>query len=212
VTTKLLIYQDAILYLGERQLASLTENRESRRVLDAVWDAGLIDFVLEQGLWNFATRAVRIDYAPSITPPFGYRRAFDKPTDWILTAAVSLDEYFTDPFRQYVDEAGFWLADYDQLYIKYVSNDTSYGGDLSLWPRSFSNYVSAHMAHMASLRLSQSEEKRARLKEDAKSALSSARGKDGANEPPAPMPRGTWSRSRSGGGNGDRGNPGSLIG
>jgi hypothetical protein len=38
--SKLKLYNDALGILGERRLASLTENREPRRVLDEVWDAG----------------------------------------------------------------------------------------------------------------------------------------------------------------------------
>lgn len=215
-TNRLLLYNAAILAMGERQLTSISENREPKRVLDVVWDCGAIDFVLEQGLWNFAMRTVRIDYSPSVEPDFGYSRAFDKPTDWIRTAGFSLDEFFATPLNQYTDEAGFWFADADQIYVRYVSNDASYGSDLSLWPQTFVKYVAAYLAWEAAGRLSQSEEKLARLEKLMKARLRDARSKDGMNQPAAFPPRGSWSRARGGGGRGgpmgDGGATGGLIG
>ena len=38
--TRLQLYNSALLLLGERNLASLSENREPRRLLDHVWDTG----------------------------------------------------------------------------------------------------------------------------------------------------------------------------
>ena len=131
-TTRLKLYNEALItFLGERALGSLAENREPRRVLDAVWDNGAIDYCLEQGLWNFATRAQQITYSPSVEPPFGYRYAFTKPDDYVRTAAVCSDERFNCPLTQYADEGGFWFADLDTLYVKYVSDDDQYGYDLS---------------------------------------------------------------------------------
>lgn len=211
-TTRLLLYNAAMLDIGERQLSSLTENREPRRVLDIVWDTGAVDFVLEQGLWNFAMRTVEIEYAPSITPAFGYARGFDKPTDWVRTAALCSDESFNVPLTQFVDEAGYWFAHLDALYVKYVSNDASYGADLSLWPQSFVKYAAAYLAHAAALRLTQSEEKVKKIERQMQRALIDARSKDAMNEPTMFLPRGSWLRARRGGGGGDRGNSGSLIG
>lgn len=211
-TTRLLLYNSAILLLGERQLSSVTEAREPRRVLDMVWDVGAVDFVLEQGLWNFAMHTVQLTYSPSLTPDFGYRRAFDKPTDWIRTAGLCLDEYFREPLNAYNDETGHLFCDHDEIYLRYVSNDSEYGGDLSLWPQTFTKYVAAYLAYEAAPRLTQSEEKQEKLRRTMESRLVDARSKDAMNEPAAFPPRGAWIRRRRGGGGGDRGNRGSLIG
>ena len=85
-TTKLLIYNDALMICGERKLASLTEDREPRHLLDHVWDNNGVDACLEQAQWHFAMKTVRLDYDPSVTPEFGYNRAFEKPSDWIITS------------------------------------------------------------------------------------------------------------------------------
>jgi hypothetical protein len=159
MTTRLTLYNDALLLVGERSLASLTEEGEPRRLLDVVWDHNGVDACLEEAQWEFAMRTVRIDYDPGIEPDYGYTRAYDKPDDWILTSAFCSDEFFRVPILRYVDEAGYWFSDYDSVYVRYVSNDASYGGDLSKWPRSFTEFVAAHFASKIILTLSSDEAK-----------------------------------------------------
>lgn len=212
-TTRLLLYNSAILLMGERQLSSITENVEVRRALDIVWDTGALDYVLEQGLWNFALRTAMIDYSPSVSLNFGYSRAFDKPTDWIRTVALCSDEYFREPLNQYADEAGFWYADLDTLYVKFVSNGADYGNDLSLWPQTFVKYASAYLAHAAGQRLTYSEERLDKIDKKMKTALTEARSRDAMNEPTAFLPQGSWTRARQGGRRRrDGGSSGNLIG
>ena len=114
---KLLLFNNALLLCGERTIGSLTEARESRRLLDAVYDGGANKTCLEAGLWNFATRSLKIEFDPSIDPDFGFQRAFEKPSDWCRTGTVSVDEYFGIPLKgfQFSDEGGFWFADIDTL-------------------------------------------------------------------------------------------------
>ena len=92
MTTRLEIYNSALMICADRTLASLNENREPRRLLDIVFDNGGIDACLEKGQWKFAMRAVRLDFDPGITPDFGYRRAFPIPVDWVFTSSFSSDE------------------------------------------------------------------------------------------------------------------------
>lgn len=157
MTSRLSLYNDALLMAGERALASLTENVEARNLLDQVWNNNGVDACLEEAQWEFAMRTVRIDYDPGITPDFGYARAFQKPTDWILTSALCSDEFFKVPVLRYVDEAGYWYSDLDSLYVRFVSNDAAYGGDMSKWPRSFTEFVAAHFASKIILKTSNDE-------------------------------------------------------
>ena len=159
MTDKLSVYNDALLLCGERAISGLTENREPRYLLDQVWDNGAIEHCLEQGQWHFAMRTIRVDYDPAVEPEFGYQYAFDKPTDWVLTAAFCSDEYFNWPITRYTDENDYWFADETIVYVKYVSNDTAYGSDLSLWPISFKDYVAAYMAGQIVGKVSASDEK-----------------------------------------------------
>jgi len=212
-TSKLKIYNSALTICGERHLASLTEDRKSRRLLDHVWDNDGIETCLEYGQWKFATKAVKFDYDTSITTDFGYARGFSKPTDWVVTSAVCTDEYFSAPLIRYSDENSYWYADLDEIYVKYVSNASDFGRDLSLWPATFEKFVSAFFASEIIWALTQDDAKvdRAEMKLD--KARSKAKNSDamaGPQQFPAP---GTFvgSRYRSRGTR-DRGNRNSLIG
>ena len=60
MTDKLSIYNGALSILGERRLASLTENREPRYKLDDVWDNNFVRRLLQMGQWQFAQRTVQL--------------------------------------------------------------------------------------------------------------------------------------------------------
>ena len=210
-TTRLTLYNGALRLIGERKLASLTENREPRRVLDDAWDDGAVRFCLEQGLWNCAMRTIRIDYDPSVDPGFGYRFAFDKPEDWVRTAGVAEDEYFNAPLTRYTDEAGYWYSDLQTLYVRFVSDHASYGGDLSLWPQTLVKYVQGHLAEEICERITQHAEKLDGIQKKTKKRLTNARSKDAMNEGASFMPQGSWSAARQGGWRRDRAR-GTLIG
>lgn len=212
MASRLGVYNNALSFLGERRLEKLTENREPRRALDAIWNDGFVDYVLEEGFWNFATRTVMLDYSTSISPPFGYNRAFDHPTDYIRLVAISDNEYFEPPLNRYDDEGAYWYADIDQIYIRYVSNDASFGGGLSLWPETFSEWAASHLAFKTAPRLTRSATTVDELRKAAKKLLVDARSKDAMGQPVKFPPRGSWSRARIGGGSRDRGSRGRLIG
>lgn len=148
-TDRLKIYNGACLLLGEIGLnptTGLTENREIRTLLDAVWDDGGVRFCLEQAQWHFAMRTSRFDYDPSITTQYGLSKAFSKPSDWVLTSGVFAEEYLQTPLLEYADEAGYWYADLDEIYVRYVSDDASYGTNYASWPATFTDYVKAYFA------------------------------------------------------------------
>lgn len=210
--SKLTVFNGALREIGERKLSSLTENREPRRVLDSVWDNDFIRQCLSEGLWNFAMRTVELTYSPSVSPDFGYTRAFDKPTDWVRTASMSADDRFATPLLQYNDEAGYWFADLDTLYVRYVSDDDEYGADLSLWSPKFTLFVETELAARTAKRITGSDSEAAAIRKRADDALKKARSVDAMDEPTKMIPRGSWVTARGGRSRRDRGNRGSLIG
>jgi hypothetical protein len=213
VTTQLTIYNGALLVAGERFLSSLTEQVEPRRLLDHIWSNGGIEFCLEQGQWHFAMCTVQLDYDSSVEPPFGYNRAFTKPTDWILTSAVCSDPFFRTPLTRYSDEAGYWYSDLDTIYVRYVSNDTAYGMDLNKWPETFREYVEAYFASRILLKLSDSEEKVTKAEKLTAKRLATAKSKAAMAEPTAFPAQGGWTSARRRFSNRrDGGGTGSLIG
>lgn len=200
MTSKLSVYNGCLTkFLGERKLASLSENREPRRVLDDIWDDDFVKGCLESGEWNFAARTAALDYSSSVDPPFGYIRAFEKPEDWCRTITVALDPYFDVPLLRYVDEQAYWFCDSDVLYVKYVSNDVEYGQDYSLWPPSFTQWAECHLAALACERITQSATKREALDKKDAQLLRKATSTDAMNDPVSFPPTGSWVNARLGG-------------
>jgi hypothetical protein len=211
VTTKLQIFNGALLELGERNLASLSESREPRRLLDAVWDTGALNFCLNAGQWKFATRSSMLESSPSVTPAFGYANAFEIPSDFVRTVAFCADEYFNSPITQYSSEGGFWFSDVEPIYLKYVSNDTDYGADFSLWPPNFILYVQAYLASRIAKRNNQNKSDWQDLMNLVGFRLKEAKASDAMEGPTQFPPSGSWVRSRSGS-NGERASRNRLTG
>ena len=210
------MYSAALRVLGQPKLSSLSDTDENRYLLDGVWDENARDYCLEQGNWNFATRTIKLEYDSSVSEPdFGFQRAFTKPTDWLKTVQLASDEYFQCPLPDlgYSDEQGYWWSDIDTLYVQYVSNDSSYGNSLSLWPQTFVKYVEAYLAEQAAPRLFQTEEKIGVIRKLTLRRLLDARAKDGLNEGAGIFPSGSWAAARRGGwGRRDRGSRSRLTG
>lgn len=211
---QLLLYNAALRILGEGSLGSLTENREPRRLLDSVFNSGGIDYCLQQAYWKFAIRTQQLEFDPSISPSFGYRKAFPLPDDFIRTYMISGDEYFSVPLLEYREEAGYIFCDYETIYFSYISNDSQYGNDTSLWPETFKYYVQSHFAAEIAERLIQNDTKLANAFKIRKTRLMDAKSKDALENPTQFPPVGSWVMSRRSGrvSRRDNGNRGNLYG
>lgn len=207
MATRLTLYNEALRILGERRLTSATEARDHRYHLDDAYDTATAH-CLEGGFWNFAMRAVEID-AEATDPEFGFSFMFVKPDDWVRSYIVSPNAALDIWMEPLNDEAGYWFANVDPLYAKYVSNNAGYGMALASWPQTFADYVSARLALQVCPTVSSgSAEKLDNLMKIEKRALITARAKDAMNEPPGRSPRGTWANARGWG----RGNNGTTRG
>lgn len=198
MTAKLELYNNALAHAGERKLSSLSEGVEARRILDDVY-AQAVEYGLERGMWNFAQRTVSIDTSTTYTPAFGYNYAFERPTDWVRTIKVADNERFEPIMLDFEDEGDYWYCDADPIYVKYVSNGVTFGGDLSRWPATFAEYIEFSLARRICKRLVTSNVDFEQLQKDEKEALKTARAADALNQPPGFPPAGSWVRSRGGG-------------
>lgn len=201
MSTRLQLYNNALLICGERFLATLTDSGEPRRLLDHVWDSGGVHACLERGQWKFAMRTVLVDYDVDITPPFGYRRAFTKPSDWCVTSALCQDEFFQVPLLQASDENGFWYCDLDQIYVRYVSDDSAFGGDLSIWPMGFFQYVSTYFASRIIDKLASDKDTIEHISHPRSGtlrlSLDIAKNTDAMADPPKFPPPSSWNTARN---------------
>lgn len=212
MATKLALYNGALLECGERSLASLSENREPRRLLDQVWDTNAVDYCLSLGQWTFAKRSAEIAPDTGIDPGFGFTNAYLIPDDHVRTAGVWADERGQVPLTQYVVENKYWFADINPIFVSYVSNDASYGGDLTLWPPDFVRVVEVYLASRIARKLTQSLQDEDTLLKKMRMLLADASSGDAMENPTKFPPRGSWVRSRTSGARSDRGSRGDLIG
>ena len=196
---KLQVYNGALLHLGATTLATLTEERKSRRVLDTIWAAGAVRYCLEQGYWNFATRTIKIEATPSLEPDFGYRYAFTKPLDFVRLVSISLDEYLTIPLNNFSDEDSYWFANCDVLYVSYVSDDVNYGASLGNWTETFTRFVELYLASRSSASITHDSTIVSKVEKLYKDALSTAKTKDATNQGAKETPLGKLARARLGG-------------
>ena len=217
-TDRLKIYNGALLICSERELASLSENVAARHMLDLVWNDAGVRYCLEQAQWHFAMRSSRLDYNASIAPDWGFRKVFDKPTDWVATSGVFQDEYLTTPLLRYADEVAYWFCDLEQIFVKYVSDDAAFGGDLSRWPASFIEYVKAYFASRIVRKLPGGSEKIDDICHPKTGVLAKAllvaKNKAAMTQPATFPSRGTWAAARFRGlqTRRDGGNTNQLIG
>jgi len=199
--TKLGVINDSLRLLrnGKLSASELAGNtREPARLANDIWDNDFVRGCLEDGCWRFALRACQILYEPGIDPQFngqGLQYAYQKADDWIRTIGVFVDAHMQCPHDCYYDEAGFLFSDLDTLYVRYISDDVSFGGNLAIWPRSFQDYASAKLASRMAGPLTDDGRSMMGL---AAQVLSDARGKDVVNEPTRTMPAGSWVRARAG--------------
>jgi hypothetical protein len=196
--SQLSLYNGALRIIKNRRLSTITDDVEERYLLDDVYEEAL-GWCLEQGLWNFALRAVLLEASTDVVPEFGWVYAFEKPSDFVRLNAIGGNEYMDPTLEQYVDEGGYWLADVNPLYVSFISNNSSYGGDTSKWPRTYELFVqhelawrvAPHLTAMPTEQLGQLQDLRDR-------AMKDARSKDALNQPAMRPPPGRLVQSRLG--------------
>lgn len=204
MATKLSLYNEALRAIGELRLSSLTEDIEARYVLDDAWEDA-VEFVFTEGYWNFATMTEVITADTGQTPIPGFSFVFAKPTHWLRTITISPNSLF-DIEATYRDENDRFYANFDTLYIRYISSEKSADNHISSWPPSFARVVSACLAKECGARISGSESKAEGLDEEYTKALATAKNKDALDQSKMILRPGNWLRAMRGGhSNNDRG-------
>lgn len=214
-TSRANIINAALIDLGDLGKVSI-QGEDARRALGRVYTE-VVGQCLASGSWNFAMETVQADADTGVAPAFGYTEVFAKPTDWVRTIGVSADEHFSFPLIHYYDDVNFWSADTTPIYVRYVSDDTGLGLELSRWPEGFRRFVelelAVRVAKVAAPKVEGGIGILDRLKEDRDKARKRALNVDAMDEPTKFAPPGSWTLSRGGMmGRGDRGSRGSLIG
>ena len=196
VTDKLSIYNGALRELGETPLSTLTDARAARRTLDAFYTDAL-KYCLEIGLWTFAERTLKLENSTSFTPAFGYQYFFDKPNDYENLCGIWTDEYLRHPLGSgYDEDKNGWYADVNEIYVKYVSNDTSYGYNLGIYPASYKLFLERHLAFLCAPEITKSITKTDKIERRAKIAERTAKNSNARSKPVRSLPSGSWVNAR----------------
>lgn len=193
--SQLSLYNGALEILGVPRLSSVSSTDKSRYEIDAVYSEELAA-ALRDGDWNFAMRSTEEDSDGTPTVHhFTYYHS--KPSDWVRTVMLSASDSFQQPLLEYEDEAGKWYSNVDPLYAKYVSNDSSYGGDITLFPQDYQDYIHHRIAKRVCIALTGSRTMLNDVKDDLRKARSKALAIDARDGPPRPKGRpGSWVESR----------------
>lgn len=192
---KLRIYKGALRLLGPHELATLTDDRPERYQLDDAWDDA-VEHLLNQGLWNFAIRAVQLSADDDVAPLFGWDYGFSQPDDYIRTVGISDEPTFRNGFENYEVEAGKWFANIDTLYLRYVSNDAQYGLNIGAWTQAFAKCLEAYLAFETGLPMSGDRGNRNDLFSLYEKRLTRAKTLDAFDESVKYSPQGRFVRAR----------------
>lgn len=141
MATVLSVYQEALRFLGEARLATVSDDVESRYVLDDAWDEAII-FILRQAPWRFA---LEVDILTGTTGGYtaGFTYKFTKPSDWLRThsifVAVAGKEFPVD-VREYDTQL---YCNTEELSHRYVSDHVI---SPALFPEHFAKALAAYLA------------------------------------------------------------------
>lgn len=203
MTSKLALYQKAAKHLYQERLEDLSEDKPVKRELDDCYDDTL-QLCLEEGLWKWALRAVKLTYDPSIdTSAFGgLGYGFTMPSDFVRIANINLSPYFT-PNGELMDydlvgPGKILYTDQSEFHLKYVSNGATFGLDLSLWPETYAEGVGYRLAANVSEELLKSASDRSGLDKNGDLWIAKAKIRDALDDRVKTPPTGQLVRSRFG--------------
>lgn len=209
MATKLQVWKQALIHLGQATITTLTDDVEARYVFDTAWD-GVVEEAFNEGDWNFAKKSGALVASATGTVAPGWTYVWDYPTDYLRTLAVSQYAGFRDPFREYLDEGGFLHSNTTPIYLRYISDDKM--DSVEDWPTMFWRYVAMKLAHETCDRITNGATTQDRLEARLQKALRQAKSVDARNENNKVIYPGSWLRSRRSGAGIGGTDGGTLVG
>jgi hypothetical protein len=175
----------ALQKVGASPIVSLNESSTSARACKAVYDSSR-KALLRDHLWNFAKR--RAILAADVTPPaFGKENSFQLPADYLIFAPP--DPEMNSMERDWVVEGRKLLTnDSGPLYLPYISDVT----DASLFDPLFSEALECKIAIQIAPKLTESNAKKADLKDDFNKAIARAKNRNAIEKVPVESAEDSW--------------------
>lgn len=190
MTTKLIVWNQALMHLGSAPIADTTSTSVMAvNVFNNAW-TGVTEEAFNEGDWNFAKKTVVLEVSATGTASSGFSYAYDYPDDYMRTIAVSPEASFSSPFDKYMDEGSLLHCSHAGPYLRYISNALL--DDLSVWPTMFWRFVAWKLAYETCERLTQGATQRDKLEKNLKAALRQAKSVDARNQQGGKIARGSW--------------------
>ncbi len=200
-TTKLQLYKRACILMEQTPISALTDAVESRRRLDDHYDDALA-WLMEQGFWRCGMRTVEITQNEAVSPAFAFEFAHDMPSDFVKKYVISASEFLDPPLDEqsagnaYLIEGGYLWANVTPVYMRYLSNDSSYGLDLTRWTEGMANAVAHELAARAAPFVTGSKELANELHDDALALAGRAGTFDAMQQTTQATREGRWTKNR----------------
>ena len=200
-TTKLAIYKKAIRSIKQTPIGALTDDVQVRHRCDDEYD-GVLAWLLEQAFWRTAMRSAQITQNEAIDPAFAFDYAHDLPSDFVRRETISASEFLDPPLDEqiggpgYLIEGGYIWANVTPLYMRYVSNDASYGYDLTLWTDGMAEAAGLQLGSRIAPYVAASAEMAEELHEASMVRVGRAATFDSLQQTTRRMREGTWSKVR----------------
>jgi hypothetical protein len=139
--TKLSLYNNALLLLGQRRLTSDTEATETRYKLDVAYDQDAANYCLEMVKPRFALLVAKLETSTTPTTSL-YTHTHALPAGYVALHSVFQDGELDESINRFFVEGDTITSDYSTIYARYVQD----GVAISSWSPSFANVVSAFLA------------------------------------------------------------------
>jgi hypothetical protein len=153
---KLGIYNDALMLLGERRLSTISDAREPRYGMDAIWDLGAVDYCLSVVRPKFAIATSKITSSTTDTD-HGYTNVFSLPANFLSVVEVYADSALDQPIsRRFIDSTKI-CVNYSTIYLRYNADNTfaiPSGTDFTVLSPEFVRVLTAYMAREYAMRVS----------------------------------------------------------
>lgn len=175
----------ALIAIGADTITALTDGSNNAHACNDVYESAR-DELLRLHPWNFAVARSRLGRLAE-APVFGFRFAYQLPSDWIRTLSVHGDDTggVTVAYRQ---EGRTLHADAAALYLRYICRVS----DPNRMDPLFRTALSLRIALDVTDRVSHSESKVARVARQFERALRAAKAVDSQEDRPDALPTPSW--------------------
>jgi|LakMenE18May11ns_1017448.scaffolds.fasta_scaffold9943354_2 hypothetical protein len=195
MATKVDVLNGALVLMGQPPAAGPADTSTWVKRIVARYPS-VVKTLLEKHPWKFARVMEQLQRLP--TASGGYEYSFNRPAKCLKICFINnTGDDEDDEWHEYDVGDGKIHADYDTLYMWYISSD--YLIKEGSWPQTFADAVSAELAFQCLPVSSRDRGARNDAKLHAKDVLKSAKSTDAAEKPFRRNPTGTWARSRRSG-------------